>query len=142
MTEFSPIYGLLGGVMIGLAASGLLLANGKIAGISGILARSFEASRDDRAWRVAFLVGLPLGAWAVQALVPSSRAFSLSSDVGVLVLGGLLVGFGTQLGNGCTSGHGVCGLARGSRRSIVATGVFLSVAIATVLVVRHAPWGL
>jgi len=78
----------------------------------------------------------------VQALVPSSRAFTLSSDVGVLILGGLLVGFGTQLGNGCTSGHGVCGLARGSRRSIVATGVFLGVAIATVLVVRHGPWGL
>ena len=136
-TEFTPWTGLLGGALIGLASSLLLLANGRIAGISGILGRSLFPSQGDLVWRLAFLVGLPLGAGIVQQLSADLHGFAITPRLGVLIAGGLLVGFGTQLGNGCTSGHGVCGLARGSRRSLVATLVFMASGVGTVFIMRH-----
>jgi uncharacterized membrane protein YedE/YeeE len=140
-TTFTPWAGLLGGLLIGLASAGLLLANGKIAGISGILGRSFFPSAGDLGWRLAFLAGLPLGAWLAARATSDLQGFSIASNPMLLVAGGLLVGVGTQLGNGCTSGHGVCGMARGSRRSIVATGIFMVAAGVTVFVVRHVLGG-
>ena len=136
-TTFTPISGLLGGVLIGLASAGLLLADGKIAGISGILGRSLFPVSGDLGWRLAFLAGLPLGAWLTAQVSPAATEFAITGNTLCLVGGGLLVGFGTQLGSGCTSGHGVCGLARGSRRSIVATVTFMASAAITVFLVRH-----
>ncbi len=140
-TTFTPGAGLLGGMLIGLAAAGLLIANGKIAGISGILGRSFFPDTRDLAWRIAFLVGLPLGAWIATRATGDALGFEITSHPVVLVAGGLLVGVGSQLGNGCTSGHGVCGIARGSRRSLVATLVFMTTGAGTVFVVRHLLMG-
>jgi uncharacterized membrane protein YedE/YeeE len=117
--SFSPLEAVLGGALIGLASAGLLLANGRIAGISGILGRSFFAEQGDFSWRVAFLVGLPIGALVALRATGDSTGFVITDDPVLLVASGLLVGVGTQVGSGCTSGHGVCGMARGSRRSIV-----------------------
>ena len=136
LTEFTPGTALLGGALIGLAAALLLLASGRIAGISGILGGALAGPGEDRGWRLAFLIGLPLGA-AVVSLVRGGLAISVSASPGVLIAAGLLVGFGTQLGSGCTSGHGVCGIARASRRSLAATGVFMATGALTVFVVRH-----
>ena len=136
MTEFTPGTALFGGALIGLAAALLLLASGRIAGISGILGGALAGPGEDRGWRLAFLIGLPLGA-AVVSLVRGGLAISVSASPGVLIAAGLLVGFGTQLGSGCTSGHGVCGIARASRRSLAATGVFMATGALTVFVVRH-----
>lgn len=136
-TTFSPGTGMIGGAMIGLASAGLLLANGKIAGISGILGRSIAAIPGDLGWRLAFLVGLPFGSWLTAQWSPVELEFSISSSPLLLVVGGLLVGVGTQLGSGCTSGHGVCGMARGSQRSIFATLTFMGAGGLTVFVVRH-----
>ena len=133
----SALSGLAGGALIGLASAGLLLADGRIAGVSGILGRSFFPAAGDLVWRVAFLAGLPLGAWLVGLVAPGTTALHITSSTPLLVAGGLLVGVGTQLGSGCTSGHGVCGMARGSRRSIAATAIFLAAGFATVFVVRH-----
>jgi hypothetical protein len=136
-SDFTPIAGLAGGALIGLASAVLLLASGRIAGVSGILGRSFFPARGDLGWRLAFLAGLPLGAWLVGLAAPATTALAITHSTPLLVAGGLLVGVGTQVGSGCTSGHGVCGIARGSRRSIVATAVFMATAIATVFVARH-----
>lgn len=136
-TTFTPLAGLAGGLLIGLASAMLLLANGRIAGISGILGRSFFPAPGDLGWRLAFLAGLPLGAWAVGLLAPGTTALVITDSPALLVAGGLLVGLGTQIGNGCTSGHGVCGLGRGSRRSLVATVTFMAAGIATTFVARH-----
>ena len=127
---------LLGGVLIGLSAAVLLLFNGRVAGISGIafgLMRRHSAP--EWAWRAAFVFGLmAAGGWAMHLL--GQRGGSPAST-SVLVLAGLLVGFGTSLGSGCTSGHGVCGLARLSKRSLVAVLVFMVAAMLTVYVTRH-----
>ena len=136
-TAFTPISGLVGGALIGLASAGLLLANGRIAGISGILGRSLFSHPGDRGWRVAFLVGLPLGAWIATRATSDALGFFITTNPALLVAGGLLVGVGTQMGNGCTSGHGVCGMSRGSPRSILATLTFMATAAGTVFVVRH-----
>ena len=140
-TSFTPTAGLVGGALIGLAAGALLLANGKIAGISGILGRSFFHQRGDLGWRLTFLAGLPLGACLATWVAGDSHGFTIRREPILLVVAGLLVGVGTQLGNGCTSGHGVCGIARGSRRSILATGVFMTTALVVVFVLRHALGG-
>jgi hypothetical protein len=144
VTDFTPLEGLLGGALIGIAAAWLLLADGKIAGVSGIVARVLEGAgrggaraAGELGWRVAFLCGLPLGAALVLRWTGDVHGFAITASWPVLITGGLLVGYGTALGNGCTSGHGVCGISRGSRRSIVATGVFMATGIATVFVVRH-----
>lgn len=128
---------LLGGVLIGVASSALLLANGRIAGVSGILGRSLFAATGDLGWRSAFLLGLPLGAWLTGLVAPATSVLTITDSTPLLVAGGLLVGFGTQIGSGCTSGHGICGISRGSRRSFVATAIFMAVAMVTVFVVRH-----
>lgn len=136
-TSFTPGLSLLGGALIGLAAAALLLADGKVAGVSGILARCLAPQRGDFAWRVAFLCGLPLGATLVIQLTGDAHGFAITQSLPVLVSGGLLVGFGTALGGGCTSGHGVCGLARGSQRSLAATLTFMAAGALTVFAARH-----
>lgn len=137
MTEFTPLSATLGGLLIGLASALLLLANRRVAGISGILGLTlWPPAGENRTWRMAFLVGLPLGA-AIVSFVSGPLALQIDASPVTLVTAGLLVGFGTRLGNGCTSGHGVCGVSRGSRRSIAATLTFMTVAVASVFVVRH-----
>lgn len=144
-TSFTPGSGLLGGILIGLAASALFAASGKIAGISGILGRSFFPAAGDLGWRLAFLLGLPLGALLVERTARGSSAtalaapspFAITDSLPLLIAAGLLVGYGTQLGNGCTSGHGVCGLARGAKRSLAATATFIATAALTVFLMRH-----
>ena len=136
-TTFTPIAGLAGGLLIGLAAVLLLLLNGRVAGISGILGASLSTQLDDRAWRLLFLLGLPAGAALGAAITGDAQGFAITSNIPLLVAGGVAVGIGTQLGSGCTSGHGVCGMARGSRRSIAATLIFMFVAGITVFVAQH-----
>jgi uncharacterized membrane protein YedE/YeeE len=140
-TPFTPLSGLLGGALIGLASALLLLANGRIAGVSDILGRALLPVRGEVAWRLAFLAGLPIGTALVLRATGDAHGFAVASEPARLAAAGLLVGFGTQLGNGCTSGHGVCGIARGSRRSVVATVTFMAVAMLTVFVVRHVLGG-
>lgn len=135
-TAFTPVSALAGGLLIGLAASILVLLNGRIAGISGIVGGLLQPVGGDVAWRAAFLVGLvaaPL-LYALFAALPSLR---IDADWGALVVAGLLVGVGTRYGSGCTSGHGVCGLSRASPRSMAATMVFIAAGVATVYVARH-----
>jgi len=142
MTEFTPGLSSAGGLLIGLAAALLLLGLGRIAGISGILGAVFRSAvlrrGDAFGWQWAFLIGLPIGAGLVaHGSGTASTPLVIRADAPMLVMAGLLVGFGTQLGSGCTSGHGVCGIARGSRRSIVATLVFMAGGFLTVYVARH-----
>jgi uncharacterized membrane protein YedE/YeeE len=134
MANFTPVSALAGGALIGLSAALLMLLVGRIAGISGILGGCFAA---DRGWRLAFIAGLvvtPLIGALIGAPLPSPP---ITTNWLVIVGAGLLVGFGTRLGGGCTSGHGVCGIARLSRRSIAATVVFMATAMIVVFVVRH-----
>lgn len=137
MENFTPVTGLLGGLLIGAAATLLLAGTGRIAGISGIAGGLLHRSPGDAGWRVLFLLGLILGG-GMYALV-SGAPLPLRVDVGapLLIVAGALVGFGTRLGSGCTSGHGVCGVARLSSRSITATVVFISVAMLTTFLLRH-----
>ncbi len=133
---FTPLASLAGGLLIGLAAVLLVLLNGRIAGISGIVGGLLRPERGEVAWRLAFvlgLVGAPL-AYAVLDEVPAPR---IDASWAALSLAGLLVGIGTRYGAGCTSGHGVCGLSRFSARSLAATLVFMGAGFATVLVTRH-----
>jgi hypothetical protein len=137
MENFTPVSALTGGLLIGAAAALLLWLNGRIAGVSGIAWHLIARPREDADWRLAFLVGLVLGAVLYRGLIGDGLAVVIEASWPVLILGGLLVGFGTQLGGGCTSGHGVCGIARLAPRSIVATITFMASAIVTVFVVRH-----
>jgi hypothetical protein len=136
MENFTPLTAALGGFCIGMAALLLLGLNGNIAGISGILNRAMEPG-PDRVWRWLFVVGLMVGAGTYLAFF--GRGFELRQGFPwpLLVLAGFLVGYGTRLGSGCTSGHGVCGIGRLSTRSIVATVVFMVAGIATTYVARH-----
>jgi uncharacterized membrane protein YedE/YeeE len=137
-TDFTPWAALFGGLLIGLSAVLTILLFGRIAGIIGILARALgpvAVPWSDRVWRIAFLVGLLVAPLVVAVSGPIEQ--TVSSNLPMMVLAGLLVGLGTALGFGCTSGHGVCGLARLSRRSLVSVGVFMAMAVATVLVLRH-----
>ncbi|MGH0032925.1 MAG: YeeE/YedE family protein [Myxococcota bacterium] len=141
MTPFTPLSATLGGLLIGLAAAVLLLGAHRVAGISGILGRAlWPDDAEPRRWRLVFLAGLPLGA-ALVALANGPLAVDVQASPPVLVAAGLLVGFGTRLGNGCTSGHGVCGMSRGSPRSVAATAVFMAVAVVTVFLTRHVLGG-
>ena len=128
---------LMGGVLIGLASGGFYLLAGEIAGITGVVRRAM--SGPERGWRVAFLSGMVVAAliWLATADVAAATAGLEKLSLPVLIAAGLLVGIGTDLGNGCTSGHGVCGLSRFSLRSLVAVGVFMAVAVLTVWLVRH-----
>lgn len=141
-THFSPWSALAGGALIGLAASLLMLANGRIAGVSGIIGGLLGAADGNRRWQASFLAGLLLAPALWAGLTPNGPPASDLVPTGaaewsVLVIGGLLVGFGTRLANGCTSGHGVCGLARLSRRSLIAVLVFMAAGFATVFLTRH-----
>jgi uncharacterized membrane protein YedE/YeeE len=132
MNSTTLLRALAGGALIGTGSALLLLLNGRIAGVSGILGNAIRAAAGEEFWRVAFLLGLLLPAFILgigAPQLPQSWAWAAAS--------GLLVGVGTQIGGGCTSGHGVCGLANLSTRSLVATGVFMLAAVLTVLVVRH-----
>lgn len=133
---------LIGGAMIGLAAFGLLAAVGRIAGISGIADRALFGTGGHQAWRVAFLLGLVVTGAVAGRLQPEAFAYTPTRSLPVLVLAGLLVGFGTRLGNGCTSGHGVCGLARLSRRSLAGTASFMVAAMITVAILRWLTGGM
>lgn len=137
-----PLEGFVGGVLIGLAAALLLLGAGRIAGISGIAARALTINRSGAPLAVAWLFvgGLLLGAILVHVLIAPIEA-EFPPSTWVLIAGGLIVGFGTRLGSGCTSGHGVCGLSRLSPRSLVATATFMASGIATVALANALGWG-
>jgi uncharacterized membrane protein YedE/YeeE len=141
MDAFTPLQGAIGGALIGLSAALLLLVFGRIAGISGILGGVLPPRSGETGWRSAFVAGLIAGPLVVAAATGNLPAVELQSTVWALVPAGLIVGFGTRLGSGCTSGHGVCGLARLSPRSIAATATFFAVALATVYVIRHLAGG-
>ena len=142
MTPLDPLFALVGGLVIGLAAALFLLLSGRIAGVSGLVARAVGLSDNGptRVQALAFVVGLPAGAWLVGALVRTPQIV-VTSSIPLLVAGGVLVGFGTRMGGGCTSGHGVCGISRLSPRSLVATAAFMVAGFATVGVVRHMVGG-
>jgi len=133
---FTPYASLAGGLLIGVAAAMFVLLNGRIAGISGVLAGLLKPLRGDVSWRIAFVLGL-VAAPAAYALFSSVPPPHIDASWGALVLAGLLVGVGTRYGSGCTSGHGVCGLSRLSPRSLVATAVFMGAGFVTVFVIRH-----
>ncbi len=134
--SFTPWTALAGGLLIGLATALLVLFNGRIAGISGIVGGLLRPLRGDLAWRAAFVAGLVMAplAWLVFAGLPRLH---VAAGTPTLVVAGLLVGIGTRYGSGCTSGHGVCGLSRGSSRSLVATAAFMAAGFVTVFIVRH-----
>lgn len=127
-----------GGALIGAAAVMLLLLNGRIAGVSGITGGLLTAPAGERTWRLLFILGLIAGPLLFQLLQPAWSAPQAHGSLGLYVVAGLLVGVGTRLGSGCTSGHGVCGIARLSWRSIVATLTFMATAFVTVTITRHA----
>jgi uncharacterized protein len=135
--DFTPISGLTGGLLIGLAVALTLLLNGRIAGISGIVGGLVNPKAGDTGWRVAFVIGLPLGALGYILVVGEATPVEVLASPPAILIGGLLVGFGTRMGSGCTSGHGLCGLALFSWRSVVATAVFFMVAMLTVFLVGH-----
>lgn len=137
MDNFTPISALLGGMLIGLSAVGLMALNGRIAGIAGIVGGMASANGSELGWRLAFVLGLIAGPFAVLAVRGAVPPVVVDVSWPLVIAGGLLVGFGTRLGNGCTSGHGVCGLARLSPRSLVATAAFTAAAMVMVILVRH-----
>ena len=137
MENFTPVSSVVGGAFIGASAASLWLVNGRVAGISGILGGLLTPRHGETAWRVAFLLGIVVAPLLYAGVGASIAPATITSSVPQLVLGGLLVGFGTRLGGGCTSGHGVCGMARLSPRSIVATVLFMAAGFMTVFVVRH-----
>jgi uncharacterized membrane protein YedE/YeeE len=137
MENFTPYSALLGGILLGTSATLLLWMNGQIAGISGIFRGALKMRTTDRLWRVLFLAGLVLGGglwWQIMGPTFTPRSgFSMP----LLIVAGILVGFGSRIGNGCTSGHGVCGLGRTSARSLASTATFFAVAVATTFALRH-----
>jgi uncharacterized membrane protein YedE/YeeE len=135
MTNFTPLTSTLGGMLLGLAAA-MLAFHGRIAGISGILGEFLDGA-EDRTWRGLFLLGLILGGIGLRIFAPSTMPGAAIESLPLLIGAGLLVGFGTRLGSGCTSGHGICGISRFSSRSIVATLIFMGVAMITTFVMRH-----
>lgn len=138
VTRFTPLASLAGGALIGLAAVMLLALTGRVAGISGIAARLFPPYADgELAGRFAFIAGLVVAPILATVMIGHAPAQTIQAGGLVIVVAGLLVGFGSVWGNGCTSGHGVCGLSRLSLRSLVATATFMTTAVATVFVTRH-----
>jgi uncharacterized membrane protein YedE/YeeE len=137
MANFTPLSAAIGGALIGLSSVLLMLLTGRIAGISGIFGGLLNVRAGDKGWRIAFIAGLilaPLLAGWIGYGMPMPQ---LPASWTVIIAGGLLVGFGTRMGDGCTSGHGICGIARLSGRSIAATFIFMLTAVATVAVSRH-----
>jgi uncharacterized membrane protein YedE/YeeE len=140
MANFTPVSAAIGGALIGLSAVLLMLLTGRIAGISGILGESLKPG-SDRGWRLAFLVGLVAAPLLAALFGFPAAAPSMPSSLGLIVVGGLLVGFGTRMASGCTSGHGICGIARVSPRSLAATAIFMASAIVVVFLTRHVVGG-
>jgi uncharacterized membrane protein YedE/YeeE len=138
MVPLSPVIAVTGGLLIGTAAALFLLLSGRIAGISGLAAIAARIGSGGTPWSQAtcFIVGLPIGAWLVASYLRRTEIV-VTSSLPLLIAAGLLVGFGTRMGSGCTSGHGVCGVARLSPRSLAATGIFMASAVITVFVTRH-----
>lgn len=134
--SFTPWSSLAGGALIGIAAAMLVLFNGRIAGISGVVAGLLKPIAGDVAWRAAFVLGL-VAAPLVYGLFAAAATLQIDATFGAIAVAGLLVGVGTRYGAGCTSGHGVCGLSRLSPRSLVATGAFMGAGFMTVFVIRH-----
>lgn len=139
--SFTPLSALTGGLLIGTAVALLLWLNGRVAGVSGIVGGALRPAWDDLGWRVAFVIGLLVGPLLYRLVTAGEVVVVIEAGVPLVVAGGLLVGFGTQLGAGCTSGHGVCGLSRLSPRSLVATLGFMAAGFVTVYVVRHLVGG-
>lgn len=135
MHDFTPIPSLIGGILIGLSATMLLIFNGRIAGISGIFGGVLLPKAGDIGWRAFFLGGLLLGGLALRAFYPGAFPVEGAGSWPMVAVAGVLVGFGTRLGSGCTSGHGVCGLSRLSARSLVATLTFMATGVLTVFLV-------
>ncbi|HEY0445209.1 MAG TPA: YeeE/YedE thiosulfate transporter family protein [Allosphingosinicella sp.] len=142
MEAMTPFVAIGGGLLIGSAAGLLLLLTGRVAGVSGMIASATRMGSGGTPWSqaTAFIVGLPIGAALIALLVRTPEVI-VTSSVPLLIVAGLLVGFGTRLGNGCTSGHGVCGMARLSPRSLAATATFMASAAATVFILRHVIGG-
>jgi uncharacterized membrane protein YedE/YeeE len=141
MENFTPVSALLGGALIGLGVVVLMFANGRIAGISGIVGGIVQPDGPEWRWRIGFVAGLVGGAALAMVAGVAPETIAVTGSLPLLIGGGLLVGFGTRLGSGCTSGHGVCGLARLSPRSLAATGIFMATGAATVFIMRHAIGG-
>lgn len=137
MENFTPISALIGGVLIGISVVLLFWINGRIAGISGIFHGLYTSKINDFLWRILFIAGLMIGSWVYYLLPQIQFTPRTHYPISLLLLAGFLVGLGTKLGGGCTSGHGVCGLARMSRRSFVATFIFLLFGLITVYCLRH-----
>ena len=142
MNHFTPVASLIGGALIGLSTSILLLFNGRVAGISGIFGGVLIPRRGDVAWRALFLAGIVAGSLVIARLLPEAFPREAVRSLPVVAVAGLFVGFGTRLGNGCTSGHGICGLSRLSARSLVATVVFMASGMATAILTNHVFGGL
>jgi uncharacterized protein len=137
MENFTPISAVAGGALIGLSAALLLFFNGRIAGISGLLNGAVFAEKAERYWRLCFLLGLVIGAFVFKLSFPDFNVPRQGYPLWLLVIGGFLVGLGARMANGCVSGHGICGIANLSIRSIVATSLFMVVGMVTVYVLRH-----
>lgn len=137
MENFSPVSSFLGGMLIGLSILFLFLFNGRIAGVSGIMTGVIFNNKSDRLWRMVFLLGLVVGPFLYQYFGPQSFIPRENYPLTLLILGGFFVGFGTRMGSGCTSGHGICGIARLSMRSIIATLVFMVSGMATVYLIKY-----
>jgi uncharacterized protein len=139
MTSFAPVSGLVGGALIGLASIILMLSIGRIAGVCGIALNAMVAhDAAGRPWRLAFILGLPLGALLVTVIGWKDwSGVTFSASTPMTIIAGFIVGVGSIAGSGCTSGHGICGLARFSMRSVVATVTFMATGVATVFIVRH-----
>jgi uncharacterized membrane protein YedE/YeeE len=137
LESLTPVSSFAGGVLIGVAATAMLALLGRVAGVSGIVGGLLALEGADAGWRAAFVAGLVGGGLVLSGAHPAAFAMTLDRSVPAVLAAGLLVGFGTRLGSGCTSGHGVCGIARGSKRSITATLVFLASGIATAAVITQ-----
>lgn len=137
MDGFTPLLSSIGGILIGLAAVGLLYINGRIAGISGIIAGVLHPVPDNTQWRILFIAGMLSGALLILWLFPVALAVHIDVPTAAIVLGGFLVGIGTRISNGCTSGHGVCGVGRLAPRSIVASASFFIMAMISAYLIRH-----
>jgi hypothetical protein len=141
LTEFTPVSAAIGGALIGLSAVMLMALNGRIAGISGLFSGAFFSEAGDRVWRVFFLIGLVAAPVIYTFTQKAQPAFEMTSSLPVIIVAGLLVGFGTRLGSGCTSGHGVCGMSRLSVRSMVAVALFMASGAITVALAKLAVGG-
>lgn len=136
MENFTPLSASVGGALIGLSAVVLMAMNGRIAGISGIFSGTLFAEAGDKLWRILFVIGLIAGPAIYNLASPTPAPFEMNATLPFIIAGGLLVGFGTRLGSGCTSGHGICGLSRLSLRSMVSVLVFMAAGMITVALIR------